>query len=125
MSVTLTPEGDVVVDMATLYKCRSEEIIISNADTSNKLIILVEGLRMLAPDGTMGSSPVIRYTHGFTLPELMGITIGGVTFLQVMTWIQTWAAGVNLEDAPKLADQLVPKSSTVVETPVDGCGSTP
>lgn len=114
----LTADGDVVIDTSAKYKCRVEQIIIDNSNPDRKVITIAESLRILAPDGTMGTIPVVTSNHGFTPEELASVVIDGLTFLQVMTWIQKWAIGVNLADAASMAEALIPKSPASNEEPV-------
>ncbi|OPZ66046.1 MAG: hypothetical protein BWY85_00213 [Firmicutes bacterium ADurb.Bin506] len=115
MPATLNANGDVIVEAQASYKARLEVMTIDNTDTNNKVITLLQSLRLVAADGTMGAKPILLYPHGFTLAELVGLEFDGITFLQVMTWIQKWAISVNMADADKMVALLTPAPPPVVE----------
>jgi hypothetical protein len=108
MPATVNANGDVIVEASASYKARLEVMTIDNTNTDNKVITLLQSLRLVAADGTMGEKPILTFPHGFTLPELMELEFDGITFLQVMTWIQKWAISVNIADADQMVALLTP-----------------
>lgn len=126
MPATLTEAGDVMIEAAAQYKCRTEKITIDNTDTDHKTITIQESLRLVHEDGSMGKGPIVQMAHGYAIsePAIAQFVWNGLTLLDVFSWIQAWATTQNLKDAQTLVDMIVPPGQAPVADPLapDGGG---
>jgi hypothetical protein len=118
MPASIDQNGDVIIDLTGIkFKVRTEHIVINNRDTDNKTITLDQSMRTMDADGNMGANPLTRLQHTVTPADIVGITIDGITGLQVFTWIQKWATGVNLAEADEVLATVMPVVPETTPTP--------
>jgi hypothetical protein len=67
-------------------------------------------------DDVMGE-PLKHFMSSAPVEDLAGITINGLSGLQIIEWIAIWAAGVNAADGPKQVAAMLgnPPTSSPVE----------
>jgi hypothetical protein len=89
---------DILINLPTTVKARTEEIVIRNQDPDHKRVDVYQSLRPVY--GTVMGQPIKNFMRSTPIEALIDVTYGGITGLQVIEWIASWAAGVNAVDGP-------------------------
>lgn len=95
---------DVLLQLPTTVKARTEEIVIRNQDPLNQRVDVYQSMRPMS-DGKMGQ-PIRHFMRSVPVADLVGTEIDGITGLQVVAWIGKWAASINAEDGPRECENI-------------------
>ena len=91
------PADDVLLELPTTVKSRTEEIVIRNQDPERKRVDVYQSLRPMR-GGLMGN-PMETFVRSVPVDEaLMAIEIDGITGAQVFNFLSKWAAAINDAD---------------------------
>jgi hypothetical protein len=92
---------DVLIQLPSTVKARTEEIVIRNQDPAAQRVDVYQSLRLMS--GEAMGQPIKQFVRSVPVAELAGVEIDGITGLQIVTWIGKWAAAINAEDGPAQA----------------------
>ena len=98
---------DILINLPTTVKARTEDIVIRNGDPERKKIDLYQSLRPMR-DGKMGE-PIKNFLRSVPVDaDFLEIEIEVspgrlIKAIEVVTWIGIWAARINAEDGAAAA----------------------